>query len=66
MERVSFIVGIKCIAAGAEDDCHQNEWTKVKIPAGAKNQNNLIGDPFRSETGFVWLLLATTGRPALS
>lgn len=40
--------------------------TKVKVPTGTKNRTNLIGDPFRSETRFVWLLLATTGRPALS
>lgn len=27
--------------------------TKVKVPTGTKKWNNLIGDPFRSETRFV-------------
>ena len=40
--------------------------TKAKIPAAVKNRNHLIGDLFESETSFVSLLLATTGRPALS
>jgi len=30
MERVFLIIWIKCIAVGAEDDCHQSESTKAK------------------------------------
>lgn len=45
MEGVLLIIGMKYIAIEAEGDCYQHESTKAKVPEGARNQNNLIGDP---------------------